>query len=129
MTDNILVGAKPILLLIQDDKVVERCFYLEFLRTEKIDEYTGFKVALGYFDRSGVRKVFTVLADVEPLADCDYWCITSGEYDNIIVPCEEYRPAAFVKYVLRDVADKGHLQYPPVLPTPLTIKPDSMQCH
>lgn len=130
MPDDMPIGTIPVLLLIQGDKVVDRSLRPEYLHTEKIDEYAGFKVALGYADtETGLKKVVAVLADVAPLDACDYWRISSEYYDNVVIGGSDYRPAAFVKYSLRDLTSTGRLRYPPNLPPTLTIKPDSMRSH
>lgn len=111
----------PIYLLIQGDVVVDRCLIINYLRTERIAEYAGFKIAVGYVDATGKRHVAGVLADVAPLVGCKTWQISGKDWGGRVINAESLRPAAFIKYELRDLPGTGlDLRN---LPPTLTIEP------
>ena len=110
----------PVFLLIQDGIIVDRAMFVQFLCTKKIAEYAGFKIAVGYMHGSK-KWIGGVLADVAPLIGQNYWCISSEEYDNVIIEASHFRPSAFVLHSLRDYSAKGRLANPLALPKTLTI--------
>jgi len=110
----------PIFLLIQDDVIVDRAMFVSFLHTNKIAEYAGFKIAVGYI-QGGKRWVAGLLADVAPLIGQHYWRISSEDYDNISVEGEQYSPGNFVMYYLRAYHAEGRLADPHNLPQTFKI--------
>ncbi len=66
-----------VFILIQDNKVIDRCITPNFLRSEKLDAYAGFKIAIGRVSDTGGREIVGVVADVGPLSGAKTWRISS----------------------------------------------------
>jgi hypothetical protein len=110
----------PVFLLIQDGVIVDRTIFISFLRTNKIAEYAGFKIAVGYI-QNGKRWVAGLLADVAPLIGQHYWSLSSEDYDNVIIDGRDYKPVNFIMHYLRDYNGDGRLADPNDLPQTFRI--------
>ena len=110
----------PIFLLIQDNVVVDRSFFVRTIHFEAIAEYAGFKVAVGYIGDGSKRRIVGVLADVAPLIGQEYWHISSEDYAGVI-DGGDYSPTGFVRCALRDLSTGGRLSDLNNLPQTLTI--------
>ena len=66
-----------VFILIQNNRMLGRDILPEFLRTEKLDAYAGFKIAIGRVNGRGKRAIAGVVADVAPLSGAKTWRISS----------------------------------------------------
>lgn len=115
-----------IFLLIQDGKMRDHAICPQYLSTNRIDQYAGFKVAIGCQIGSGEQEVVGVIADVAPLSGSTCWRISSIQDGQYRLINSGTPPALLVKTRLRVMYEQGWFDDLANLPLPVTITPDAI---
>jgi hypothetical protein len=111
-------------LLTQGDKVLDHADRPEQLNLDDLDQFAGFKVALGY--RGKARKIIGIAADVAPLSGCATWRISSAQDGLHRLINSGGCPARLVKRRLRVMFQHGWYDDLTQLPLPVVLTPGEM---
>lgn len=114
-------------LLIQGGKVKDHAIRPECLETTWIDQYAGFKVAIGCQIGSGEREIVGIIADVAPLLNSSCWRISSVQDGQYRLINSGPFPASLVKTRLRVLCEQGRFEDLANLPPCVVITPVGVQ--
>lgn len=107
-------------LLTQGDKVLGHADRPEQLSLADLDQYAGFKIALGYNGADG-REIIGIVADVAPLSGCTTWRISSVQDGLHRLINSSGCPARLVRRRLRVMFKQGWFDNLHQLPLPVVI--------
>lgn len=109
-------------LLTQGNKVLDCADRPEQLSLDGLDQYAGFKIAIGY-RHDATPTIIGIAADVAPLAGCVTWRITSNQDGQYRLINSSGCPARLVKRRLRVMFQHGWFDNLEQLPLPVVITP------